>query len=258
MKIGFVGSGVITEAIVTGLMKGEGSAHEIIISHRNSEVSARLAKTYGEVRVEQDNQTIIDDADLVILSVIPQIAEEVVTGLTFRQGMKLISLIATVTHEKLQSWILEKVDIVRAIPLPFVANKTGLTAIFPQDATAYKLFSGLGDVIQVDSLDRFDAIAVTSAHMGTYFGVLENGAQWLVSKGVPYPDARRYVASLFLRLGETAYKDSNISFDALREGHSTPGGLNEQLFHVFSGNNGLGALNTALDDVLERVRSSAS
>ncbi len=43
MKLGFIGTGVITEAIVTGLLSSDYPFDGIILSQRNTEISARLA-----------------------------------------------------------------------------------------------------------------------------------------------------------------------------------------------------------------------
>src|SRR4051794_33078800 len=43
MKLGFIGTGAITEAIVVGLMEAEFPLSEIIVSARGAETAARLA-----------------------------------------------------------------------------------------------------------------------------------------------------------------------------------------------------------------------
>ena len=43
MKLGFIGTGVITEAIVVGLMEAEFPLSEIVVSARGAATAARLA-----------------------------------------------------------------------------------------------------------------------------------------------------------------------------------------------------------------------
>ena len=50
MKVGFVGTGAITEAMVTGMLSGSPLANEIIISPRNADVAAKLAEKFPAAR----------------------------------------------------------------------------------------------------------------------------------------------------------------------------------------------------------------
>ena len=100
---------------------------------------------------------------------------------------------------------------------------------------------------------EFDLLAVGSALMGSYFGLLETAQGWLVAEGLPEVSARTYLAGLFGSLGAAA-EASPQPFAALREEYSTRGGLNEQMFRVFGEAGGTAALQTALTRVLERVR----
>ena len=64
---------------------------------------------------------------------------------------------------------------------------------------------------------------------------------------------RAYLAGLFANLGKVT-ADSPADFATLRAEHSTPGGLNEQIFRDFAAGGGTAALTAALDRVLVRVR----
>ena len=258
MKFGFIGTGVITEAIVTGLLKQEGAAHEFLLSERSRAVSARLAAASAQVQVTAENQEIADQADVLFLAVLPQVAEEVLQPLLFRAGQKVVSLIATVTHERLRDWIGADVELTRAIPLPAVAERRGVTVLYPQDRVLSGLFAGLGTAVTAETVEEFDAYAAASALMGTYFGVLETAAGWLAAQGCSEEGAQAYLTGVFSGLAKRAEADTRCSFSALREGHSTPGGLNEQLFRVFDSAGGSKALTEGLDRIAARLRAAKS
>jgi pyrroline-5-carboxylate reductase len=75
MKLGFVGTGTITEAVVTGLFKTRFRDAAIAVSPRNDEVAARLAATHPNVSIASSNQDLFDSSDIVFLAVRPQIVE---------------------------------------------------------------------------------------------------------------------------------------------------------------------------------------
>ena len=79
MKLGFIGTGVISDAMIRGLLSTGDAVSEIIVSRRGREFSQKLATEFDTVRVEDDNQAIMDAADIVFLAVRPQIAEQVLS-----------------------------------------------------------------------------------------------------------------------------------------------------------------------------------
>lgn len=256
-RLGFIGCGVITEAIVTGLKRAGRDDLSILLSPRNAEIAGRLAAAFTGVRVAGDNQKVVDDSDIVILAIRPQVAQEVVTALSFRPGQHVVSLIAATGREALTSWIAAPVRITRAIPLPFVAALQGATAIWPPDEVVSDLFAPLGTAVVVDDPAHFDLLAAASALMGTWFGVLETAATWLTRKGLPPDQSDAYLRQLVSGLTQAMLAAPEASFASLRASHSTRGGLNEQVFDRFAQGGGAVAVEAALDLVLARIIGAA-
>lgn len=248
MTLGFIGIGTMAAAMVEGLGGGD-----ILLSPRGAERAADLARRLPGVRVAASNQSVVDAAGTVVLAVRPQVVEDVVRALRFRSGQKVISVVAATPVERLRDWIGLDLPVIRAVPLPFVAERTCVTPIHPADAETEALFNRLGTALPCASLAEFDLLAVGSAMMGSYFGLLETVQDWLVEKGLPEAAARSYLAGLFANLGRVA-EGGTVPFAALREEFSTKGGLNEQVFRSFAEAGGTTALTGALDGVLARVQ----
>eukprot|EP01035_Chromulina_nebulosa_P060444 gene60444-82701_t len=159
MRMGFVGTGEITRAIVTGLARTDLASTPIVLSPRNAAVAAGLAGRFANVTVAPDNQAVLDNADLVFLAIRPQIVEEVVRALRFRADHHVVSLVAATPLDRLTTWIDAPVRLGQAIPLPFVATLNGATAIHPPDAVVAGLFSKLGTAIEVASKAEYDLLA---------------------------------------------------------------------------------------------------
>lgn len=255
MKLGFIGTGVITEAIVRGLLRANFPATELLVSSRTREVSAGLAQLSPLVRVCDENQVIVEGAEMLFLAVRPQHAEEVLAPLTFGPDRQIVSLIATIPIDLLREWTHPDAQICRAIPLPSVADLAGVTAIHPPTPKVEELFDALGTAVAAETIEAFDAYAVASAMMGLYYGISEVAAQWLCGQGTSYDGARAYLTGMFQGLADTATGSSGKSFEDLRSAHTTPGGLNEQLFRVFEDENGRQALKLACGSVADRIRN---
>lgn len=251
MTLGFIGTGAMTAAMVEGL-----GGEDILLSPRGAEVAAGLARRFPGVRIAADNQAVVDGSDMVVLAVRPQVAEAVIRPLRFRPGQRVVSLIAATQIAALRGWIGIDLPIIRAIPLPFAADRASVTPIFPPDADTAALFNRLGTALPCRDIAEFDLFAVGSALMGSYFGLLETAQGWLEARGLEGSAARTYLAGLFANLGKVAAQ-SPTDFATLRAEHSTPGGLNEQIFRDFAAGGGTAALTAALDRVLARVRGQA-
>lgn len=254
-KIGFIGTGAITDAMVRGLLAKPAAVPHVMVSQRSADISARLAADFPAVLVSNDNQTIVDACDTVMLAIRPQIAEEVIRPLQFRDGQTVMSVVAATSRSALLDWIGAEVHLTQAIPLPFVARRQGVTAIYPPDSRTAATFNVLGSAVECETKEEYDLLAAASALMATYFGIMHRTTEWLASKGLPEDKGRAYLAPLFSSLSETAMLSAgHVDFLDMSREFATRGGLNEQVFRVFEERGGSEALMRALDSVHDRIK----
>ena len=123
MKLGFIGTGKITSAVITGICSSSISYNKIIISERNKSISSTLKKKFKKITVSKNNQEIINLCDWVFLSVTPTVGEKIIKNLKFRSNQTIISFISTITLAQLKKAIKVKAKIIRAIPLPPISLK---------------------------------------------------------------------------------------------------------------------------------------
>jgi pyrroline-5-carboxylate reductase len=253
-RLGFIGTGTITEAIVIGLAAQPSGPHEVWVSPRNQDAAARLSKKHAFVRVGRDNQEVADRCSVVCLAIRPQIAASVLSELRLNATHRIFSFVATWNRERLAEVMPDVAHIVRLAPLPLVAQAMGPTIVFPPDPVAIELFTPLGTTIPVDDEDAFDSLFASTALMGSFFATLESHATWLQDKGIPHLEARTYLASLFSGLASVA-KSRGETFAELSREYSTPGGLNEQVTADLERAGAMDASRHALDRVLARIKN---
>ena len=252
LRLGFIGSGTITSAIVTGLRADPATPCAITLSPRNAQVAARIAAALPHVRVATSNQQVADESDVVLLAVRPQVAEEVLAETIFRPDHRVISLIATFSRDRIAALVSPAREVCCAVPLPTVARHLGPTAIFPRDAVAARLFGRLGVAVEVGSEAELHALWASTAVMAAYFTLLDATQSWLTQHGVPGSRASEYVALMFEGLSRVP-RESSASFGALAEEFKTKGGLNEQMAAQLKDAGVFGAWSSALDTVLARI-----
>ncbi|MBP2236484.1 pyrroline-5-carboxylate reductase [Sinorhizobium kostiense] len=251
--IGFLGTGTITRAIITGLLADPEFANPIIVAPRNAEIATDLAATYPQVTIAEDNQAVSNSSEVVFLAVRPQIASDVIPQIGFRDGQLVISLIAATERETLHEWIKSDVELVQAIPLPFVEDREGVTAIFPRSPRVADLFNRIGTAVECETRTEYDLLAAASATMSLYFGLMARAVDWLEAQGLPEDSGRAYLSAHFQTLAKVASRRSDTSLHRLSREYATKGGLNEQVWTDFDQNGGTRALVDALDRVLLRI-----
>lgn len=251
--IGFVGAGTIAAAMIEGLAL---SGNEpIIISPRNADIAADLAGRFPHVTIAADNQAVVDASDMVVLSVRPQIADEVLRPLAFRSDHHVLSLIATISLDYLREVTAPAATVTRAVPLPPVARGQGPTAVFPPDAQVKALYDRLGTAIELGDESEFDVFSAATATMSSYFAFARTVTSWMEANGVDAGKAHAFMAQMLEGLGSASPAAPERSFAQLADEYQTRGGINEQVFRAITRDGVLPDLDAALDGVLARLRA---
>lgn len=253
MKLGFIGTGALTSAIVSGLKSVADNSTSVLLSPRNEEIAAELAARYPDVRIAHDNQAVLDACDIVMLAVRPQIAHDVLPRLRFRREHHLISLIATLSREEIAGLTAPAHQVTKALPMPMIVHRLGATIICPPDAAVVALFGRLGKVIEVENSAEFNALSVVGATYASYFRYLDTINGWLRKNGVEEGKARDYIASLFKALGSAPEMSPDADFMHLAQDYATRGGINEQVLRELTARNVFEALSESLDGIHRRI-----
>lgn len=252
MRIGFLGTGVIADAIIRGLVKTTLPISEIVVSARNAAVAERLAADFEQVTIATDNQILVDSVDMVFVGLRAQVAESILKALVFRPQQKIVSLIATATQQTVQSWIGHEAVVLRAVPLPFVEAHQSVTPIFPMDEDLASLFRVIGGVVAVKSEHDLNVFMTAGSFMGVYYQFMSVCHDWLKEQGLTQEETGPYLSQLFVNLAQQA-KGETVDFKALQVEYSTPGGTNELVATAFKTLGGNDALKQSFDAAFAKI-----
>ena len=253
MKLGFIGTGAITSAIVTGLKSVADNSVSVLLSPRNAEIAASLASRYTDVKVAADNQAVLDHCDIVMLGVRPQIAHEVLPQLRFRRDHHVVSLITILSCKEIAALVTPAEHVTKVLPIPPIAHRQGATMIYPSDAGMVALFGKLGKVIEVEDANEFDALSVVTATFATYFKYLDTIHRWVKHHGVADAKAHDYIATVFKALASAPGTMPDADFMHLAEEYATRGGINEQVLRELTARNVFDIFAESLDGVHRRI-----
>ncbi len=251
-----IGTGKIASAIVRGLVTAPAFGGSVTVSPQNRGIVAQLRAEFPTLSVGESNQDVLDRSDLVLLTVRPQTAAEVISQLRFRPNHRVVSAVAAFSFERLSELVAPARTVVRSIPLPTVAQRRGVTVLYPSDPEVNHLFDSLGSALPVADESEFNAMSSATAVVASYAALAQTTASWLCAHGLEKSQARNYVKALLAGIVDAA-DHSSESFAEIAESHATRGGLNEQL-RVFLEEKGLFAsLADGLDRVMARVTGNA-
>lgn len=256
--IGVIGVGTIASAVVRGLCApgGPSPTPTFVLSPRGAAQAAALAAEFPEFcRIASSNQEVVDAVECVILAVLPKQAEEVLSSITFKEGQRVLSLIATVKLLRLQELAKPAQECAIAVPLPAVAKRNGATLLIPPMPFAQAIFNPLGSCVAVEDEAQFQRMQTITALMGDFYKRQLTAQEWLVSHGVGQADAAAWVgASLATMAADSATAGPN-DFEKL-VAEQTPGGLNEMVWKGQEEDGNYEAIKHSLDSVHHRLMTS--
>ncbi len=255
MKLGFIGTGEISKAVINGILNSKVRFSKIYISKRNIKISNYLSRKSKKIFIINDNQKIVSQSDWIFLAITPSVGNKIIKNLNFKKKQIIVSFISTIKMKDLKKFIKVKATIVRAIPLPPISLKKGPIPIFPPNKRVKDFFNNLGTSIEIKNEKLSLNFWANSAMMAPFYELLYTLSLWLTKKGIKKKQAQKYITSLFVALSEDAYKKSN-DLKKLVIKSQTPKGLNEQAVKELRNLGFYSSLNKVAENILKRLNKA--
>jgi len=233
-KIAFVGPGVMAEAMIAGVLRqGIASAANIIASGPRARRLAELADRYG-VLTERDNRRAVHNAQVVVLSIKPQVLRKVLPELkgALLPEAVVLSIVAGASVQRLQESLAHQA-VVRAMPNTPAQIGKGITAWTAakavneaQRAAAREILQALGEEIFLEDEVYMDMATALSGTGPAYVFLFMEA---LVDAGVHLGFPRRVAEQLVVQTvqGAAAYyarQQGEVHLAHLRNQVTSPGG----------------------------------
>ena len=223
MRVGFLGTGEITAAMVRGL-KGQG--HRILVSPRNTAVAASLAAEIPEVSIAPNDQ-VVEGSEVIFLCLLARVADEVLPTLPFRADQAVISVMVDAPLTKLRQLCAPATEIAITIPLPPIAQGGCPLPVYPASPALDALFGARNLILPLQSEAALSAHFGASALCSPILDQLATTTDWLAGFTGGPGSAEAYVAAMI-----RAYLPERASHGDLAESLrklSTEGGFNATL-----------------------------
>ncbi|MGJ0431006.1 pyrroline-5-carboxylate reductase [Methylobacter sp.] len=241
-KIGFIGGGNMASSLMSGLIASGHSPQQLWVSDINKDQLASLAANL-QVNIAPDNETVIQEAEVVVLAVKPQVLRQVaesVAGLIQQKKPLVVSIAAGITQASLSSWLGADTAIVRCMPNTPALVLTGATGLHAnrnvteeQRDLAENIMRSVGISLWVDDESDLDAVtAVSGSGPAYYFLLMEAMEKAAEELGMNKHTARLLVQQTALGAAKIALESSE-SPEQLRKRVTSPGGTTQRAIETF-------------------------
>jgi len=228
--IAILGGGKIGEALLSGLLRGERTAGDIVVSEKHPERASYLAETYG-VQVTGVADAVKQAATL-LLAVKPQDIDTLLAEVAqvIEPRHVVVSVAAGVTTRHIERALPEGVAVVRCMPNTPALVDQAMTAVAggahagdDHLAVAESLLGAVGRVVRVPE-SQLDAVTALSGSGPAYFFYL---VEAMIDAGILLGLPRTLAAELIVQTAvgsATMLRDSGEHPVQLREAVTSPGG----------------------------------
>lgn len=225
MKIGFIGAGNMTQALIKRMVESkEIKPDHILVSNRTEGKLLKLSEQF-HVQTRSHNQEIIAECDVIILAVKPQDFSTALEGLTghFNKNQIVISLAAGIPFDSLEKQI-PSGRLVRLMPNTPSLIGRGVIGYMSLDETdefvtslMEDLFGSLGYVLEVETEDQFDALMIScSSGTGFVFEMMMYWQDWIEERGFAPEVARKMTIETFVGASLLAAQSTGIEIEELQ------------------------------------------
>ena len=203
MKIGFIGLGNMATAMMGGIIESELCERADIIGSDLSEENKRKAYENLSITCVKDNISVAAQADILVLSIKPQVYPDVINEIkdTVTDKQIIISIAPGKTLSFLEMSFGKDLKIVRCMPNTPALVKEGCTGVChnanvtnEEFETVLKILSGFGKAYPVKESQMDAVVAVSGSSPAYVFMMIEAMADAAVAEGLPRNQAYEFAA----------------------------------------------------------------
>jgi pyrroline-5-carboxylate reductase len=183
-NIAFIGAGNMAEALFSGLIRAGHDAAHITATDTRAEHLETLKKQYG-MSVSTDNRAAVQQADIVVLAVKPQVIEQVLKGMgeAIPSSATVVSIAAGIGIQKLKDAAnRQDLALVRVMPNTPAMVGAGMSVLFSDENQTHKdnaeyIMATSGETAWVDEEKILHAVTAVSGSGPAYFFLLAEAMQ---------------------------------------------------------------------------------
>jgi pyrroline-5-carboxylate reductase len=240
-SIAFIGTGNMAGAILEGLMATGYPVDKLWATRRQIDKLASYAER--GVNTTTENHLAIEAADIVVISVKPQMMRDTLTELAptlQKRKPLLISVAAGISCDSLERWAGGELAVIRSMPNTPSLLKLGASGLFAnprvtdeQKAQATSIAEAVGIATWCDTEEGIDQVtAVSGSGPAYFFLMMEKMIEAAQALGMS-PEAARQLTIQTAKGAAEMAAQTGLEPAQLRKNVTSPGGTTEQAINSF-------------------------
>ena len=220
-KIGFIGAGNMARSLIGGLISSGAKSKNLFATDHSETARDAISEDFS-IQTFSSNQALIDECDVIVFAVKPQVLKTVATSVKAKDTALYISIAAGIPSESLDNWLGANKAVVRTMPNTPSLVLSGASGLFAnaqvseaQKETAESILRAVGLTVWVENEAQLDAVTALSGSGPAYFFMVMEAME----------KAGEELTKLALEMDDSP--------EELRNKVTSPGGTTEQAIKTF-------------------------
>lgn len=263
-KLGFIGAGNMPRSIISGLVASGYNAKSIVASNPSTPKLDALQRDF-DINVTQSNHHVVQTSEVIVLSVKPQLMEQVCVDLVKHCDVSqklIISIAAGITISRISELLGGHKNIIRTMPNTPSALSLGMTGLFANEAIAQDdkdfaafVMEQVGKTLWVNKEHDIDIVTACAGSSPAYFFLFAQAMQdEAIKMGLKKKDARLLVQQAMLGSAAMIETNDSLELSELRANVTSKGGTTHAAIETFKA----GGLEKTVSDAMQAAVARAS
>ncbi len=243
ITITFIGAGNMARSLIVGLLQDQANVALRVADPDQNQLDA-IRKHWPAVVATTDNREAIQNADVVVLAVKPQIMRDVAEEIAAQAQLSrplVITIAAGIRADSLNNWLGGNLPIVRCMPNTPALVQAGATGLVAnavvsdnQRSLAESILRAVGITVWFDNERYLDTVTAVSGSGPAYFFLVMEAMQAAAEKmGLGAEEAKLLVVQTALGAARLALESGDLPAE-LRRKVTSKGGTTEAALKVLN------------------------
>ncbi|MBB1321396.1 pyrroline-5-carboxylate reductase [Shewanella sp. SR43-8] len=265
-KVCFIGAGNMTRSIISGLVK-HGYPSDLIHATNPSKGKLDALQQDLSIHVSHDNNATAQAADVIVLSVKPQLMATVCEGLSSLDltNKLIITIAAGIPASRYAVYFKQPIKLIRTMPNTPTQIGYGMTGIYADDSISAEhkaicetLMQSGGKVTWVDNEAELDqVIALAGSSPAYFFLFIESMIASGVNMGMAEDKARLLAEQAALGAAQMVIQNQQLSVTELRQNVMSKGGTTARAVETFQQGGLVELVDKAMTNCVARAQEMA-
>lgn len=265
-KIAFIGAGNMSRSIISGLISSDYPSDHVMASNP-SQPKLDALKADHNILITNDNDAAIKWADIVVLSVKPQLMENVCQSFSIDDidNKLFVTLAAGIPSARYYDYFNAPIKLVRVMPNTPSLLGLGMSGIYAangindDDKTVIShIMQAVGEVLWVNDEKHIDSVIACSGSSPAYFFLMmEYMQKSAIEMGLTEKESRLLIQQAALGAAQMVKENSDLELSELRKQVTSKGGTTHAAIETFKAQGLENCVNSAMNNAVSRANEMA-